>query len=49
MHFAASALFDEQGGLIAFSEQIWIDIEQHTPPTERWRCALDVRPLLASE
>jgi len=33
-HFASSALFDDRGRLIAFSEQIWIEIEQHTPPRE---------------
>jgi hypothetical protein len=33
-HFAGSALFTEAGVLLAFSEQTWIQIDQHAPPKE---------------
>jgi len=33
-HFAGSALFSEAGDLLAFSEQTWIQIEEHAPPKE---------------
>ncbi len=33
-HFAGSALFNETGDLLAFSEQIWIQIDAHAPPKE---------------
>jgi hypothetical protein len=33
-HFAGSALFNEPGDLLAFSEQTWIQIDQHAPPKE---------------
>lgn len=33
-HFAGSALFNEAGDLLAFSEQTWIQIDQHAPPKE---------------
>lgn len=33
-HFAGSALFDESGALLAFSEQTWIRIEAHAAPRE---------------
>lgn len=33
-HFAGSALFSERGDLLAFSEQIWIQIDAHAPPKE---------------
>lgn len=33
-HFAGSALFSEVGELLAFSEQTWIEIDQHAPPKE---------------
>ncbi len=33
-HFAASALFNESGDLLAFSEQAWIQIDAHAPPKE---------------
>lgn len=32
--FAGSALFNAAGDLLAFSEQTWIQIEQHAPPKE---------------
>ena len=32
--FAGSALFNEAGNLLAFSEQTWIQIDQHAPPKE---------------
>lgn len=32
--FAGSALFCEAGNLLAFSEQTWIQIDQHAPPKE---------------
>jgi len=33
-HFAGSALFNESGDLLAFSEQTWIQIDAHAPPKE---------------
>ncbi len=33
-HFAGSALFNEAGDLLAFSEQTWIQIDAHAPPKE---------------
>lgn len=33
-HFAGSALFNETGDLLAFSEQTWIQIDAHAPPKE---------------
>lgn len=33
-HFAGSALFTEDGDLLAFSEQTWIQIDAHAPPKE---------------
>jgi hypothetical protein len=33
-HFAGSALFNEAGDRLAFSEQTWIQIDQHAPPKE---------------
>ena len=33
-HFAGSALFNERGDLLAFSEQTWIQIDAHAPPKE---------------
>lgn len=33
-HFAGSALFNEAGDLLAFSEQTWILIDSHAPPKE---------------
>jgi hypothetical protein len=33
-HFAGSALFNEEGDLLAFSEQTWIQIDAHAPPKE---------------
>ncbi len=32
--FAGTALFDEAGNLLAFSEQTWIQIDQHAAPKE---------------
>ena len=33
-HFAGTALFNETGKLLAFSEQTWIQIDAHAPPKE---------------
>lgn len=33
-HFAGTALFNEAGDLLAFSEQTWIQIDAHAPPKE---------------
>lgn len=33
-HFAGTALFNEAGKLLAFSEQTWIQIDAHAPPKE---------------
>lgn len=33
-HFAGSALFNEAGELLAFSEQTWIQVDAHAPPKE---------------
>lgn len=33
-HFAGTALFSESGGLLAFSEQTWIEIKAHAPSKE---------------
>ena len=33
-HFAGSALFNATGGLLAHSEQVWIQIDAHAPPKE---------------
>ncbi|RYZ06569.1 MAG: hypothetical protein EON61_13760 [Alphaproteobacteria bacterium] len=33
-HFAGTALFDEAGQLLAFSEQVWIQIDSHAAPKE---------------
>ena len=33
-HFAGSALFNPEGDLLAFSEQTWIQIDEHAPPKE---------------
>ena len=33
-HFAGTALFNEAGNLLAFSEQTWIQIDAHAPPKE---------------
>jgi len=33
-HFAGTALFNEAGDLLAFSEQVWIQIDSHAAPKE---------------